>query len=174
VRELDGSLLRVARTFVGSQSVAEEVVQETWLAVVRGLPRFEGRSSFKTWIFRILTNRAKSRGVREKRSVPASSLAEDADLEAKLFDAQGGWQTVPKPMALPEQALLRGELGVHLKKALEELPEMQRAVVSLRDVEGLESSEVCELLDLSEANQRVLLHRGRMRLREILRKDVSA
>jgi RNA polymerase sigma-70 factor, ECF subfamily len=172
-----GSMKRMARTFVGSDAVAEEVVQDTWLAIVAGIDRFEGRSSLQTWMFSILTNKAKTRGARERRSTPLSCLggrepdepAIDADRFQSDHDAwPGHWATPPRPWQKPERRLLSLEARGHLKAALDALPERQRLVVTLRDVEGFGADEVCELLDLSPENQRVLLHRGRTRLRATL------
>lgn len=171
------ALVRLARVSVSSQAVAEEVAQETWLAVIQGIDRFEGRSSLKSWIFAILVNRARSRGVREQRIVPLSSLdnegddgpAVDADRFVRAGQRWGGhWSGPPVPWAQPAERLIAKEtLGV-VADAIERLPARQRAVVSLRDVEGWSSEEVCELLELSEGNQRVLLHRGRARVRAVL------
>jgi RNA polymerase sigma-70 factor (ECF subfamily) len=167
----DGSLRRVARSFVRTSTAVEEVVQETWLGVVNGLSRFEGRSSLKTWIFTILANRARTRAVRDARTVPFSALEED-DLPAvdpSAFGEDGHWRSAPARLeADPESGLLSAELRGRLLEALDELPDQQRAVVTLRDVVGLSSSEVCDALELTEANQRVLLHRGRARMRAAL------
>ncbi|MBI4263463.1 MAG: sigma-70 family RNA polymerase sigma factor [Acidobacteria bacterium] len=170
-----GPLIRLALAFVADRVVAEEVVQETWLAVLNGLRSFEGRSSLKTWIFRILTNKAKTRGWRERRTVPFSRLM-DADasdqpsVDPSRFKASGMWAAPPDRWGddTPENALLRREARAHIEEAIAALPLTQRAVVTLRDVEGLDSAAVCHILDLSEANQRVLLHRGRSRLRAAL------
>jgi RNA polymerase sigma-70 factor (ECF subfamily) len=149
-------------------------VQDTWLAVVRGLDAFEGRSSLRTWIFHILVNRARTRAVREARTIPFSSLAAEAALEGptidpSLFGADGAWATPPQRLATdPERRLLAGELRGQLLAAVGALPEGQRAVMALRDLAGLPSEEVCELLDLSPVNQRVLLHRARTRVRAAL------
>lgn len=172
-------MIRVARTFVSTDASAQEIVQEAWLAVVRGLDRFEGRSSLRTWVFRILTNIGKSRGVRESRSVPWSSLlASEArpTVHPERFrgpddEWPGHWSPVGRPSAwepTPEDATLAGEIRSQVASALEELPERQRVVVTLRDVHGLSADEVCNSLGLSATNQRVLLHRGRARLREAL------
>jgi len=171
------SLLRLAQDFVRSRAVAEEVVQETWLAVLSGIDRFEGRSSLKTWLFRILVNKAKTRGVREARTVPFSSFEVEGDEpvvpEERFRGADdqwpGHWATPPVPLdTVPETRLLAGEARERIARALETLPESQRVVVTLRDVAGWESEEVCEALGLSEGNQRVLLHRGRAKLRAAL------
>jgi RNA polymerase sigma-70 factor (ECF subfamily) len=171
------SMKRVARTFVGSDAVAEEVVQDTWLAIVAGIDRFEGRSALTTWMFSILTNKAKTRGARERRTVPLSCLAggepDEPAIDPDRFQSDddawpGHWATPPRPWQKPERRLLSLEARGHLKAALDGLPERQRLVVTLRDVEGFDADEVCELLDLSPENQRVLLHRGRSRLRTAL------
>ena len=173
------SLKRLALVFVSVEAVAEEVVQETWLAVLTGLGRFEGRSSLKTWLFKILTNRAKTRAAREKRTVLFSELrSEEGDgpvVSPERFlppdhpSFPGHWSSPPHPWAIAtEEAVLRRETMEVLRRGLENLPRSQRTVVMLRDVEGWPADEVCSALELSEANQRVLLHRGRSRLRSIL------
>ena len=172
-------MLRVARGHVSTDASCEEVVQETWMAVVRGLDGFEGRSSLRTWVFRILTNLAKTRGVREARSVPISSYAaDDAGPTVDPYRFRGDddanphhWTLVGKPapwLSSPEQSAVDAETRRLLGAALVALPERQRAVVTLRDVHGLSGEEVCDLLGVSAANQRVLLHRGRARLRAVL------
>ncbi len=168
-----GAMLRVARNYVSCASVAEEVVQETWLGVVNGIQRFRGGSSLKTWIFRILINRAMSRGKREKRIVPFSSLLPAGDAESEGFTpdrflADGHWATPPRPFEAPADRLALLEFRARLREALVHLPERQQIVVTLRDVEGVSSEEVCGLLHISAENQRVLLHRGRTRLRQAL------
>jgi len=162
------SLLRLAQLYVSSRSVAEEVVQETWLAVVTGIERFEGRSSLKTWLFRILTNKAKTKGVRERRTLPFSSFAGDGDeqdtaVPADRFARDGHWTSPPR--GVPEERLLAGEGRAVIEAAIGALPENQRAVITLRDVEGLSAEEACNVLGLSETNQRVLLHRARAKVR---------
>lgn len=144
------ALRRTALAFVSNPASADEVVQDTWLAVVTGLPAFQGRSSIKTWIFQILINRARSRGAREARTVPVPEL-DDVD-DAAEHDT-------------PKHRVLRKELAATLEAALRDLPDRQRAVVVLRDALGWSGDEVCDLLALSEINQRVLLHRARLRLR---------
>ena len=172
-------LLRLAITFVQSRAVAEEVVQETWMAVVTGIGRFEGRSSVKTWLFKILTNKAKTRALRERRTISFSDFdPNDADepavdpsrfLPASHPQWPGHWATAPQPWSLgPEGTALDRETLAVLRSALEALPRAQRVVVALRDVHGLPATDVCAALDLTEANQRVLLHRGRSRLRAVL------
>ena len=180
VDELSGPMRRLARTFVPTAAVAEDVVQETWLAVLEGLDRFEGRSSLKTWIFRILTNRAITRGQRERRSIPFSSLvdAETGHAEPAVDPSRfrppgsqwtGGWLDPPRSWdPIPEDRLLSNEtLGV-ISSAIDELPPGQRSVITLRDVEGFGSRDACNVLGISETNQRVLLHRARSRVRRAL------
>jgi RNA polymerase sigma-70 factor (ECF subfamily) len=162
------SLLRLASLYVPSRAIAEEVVQETWLAVVTGLERFEGRSSLKTWLFRILTNKAKTRGQREARIRPFSSFAADGDtaVDVDRFARDGHW--VAPPRGVPEERLLAGETRGVVEQAIAALPENQRAVITLRDVEGLSAEEACNVLGVSETNQRVLLHRARAKVRAAL------
>ena len=177
VREYTPSLVRVARIYVSTQAAAEEVAQETWLGVLNGLPRFEGRSSLRTWIFRILTNIAKTRAKRDGRTLPFSALSEPGRVPEAAVDADrfldpehprwpGHWAL--KPEAWPEDALVAGETREKLAEAIEALPAAQRAVISLRDIEGWSSEEVRNALDLSETNQRVLLHRARSKVRAAL------
>ena len=166
------TLLRVAQSFVSSRAVAEEVVQETWLAVIRGIDRFEARSSLKTWLFRILSNRAKTRGAREARTIAMSSLAGDEEaIDADRFfpadHPDSGWWS-SYPTSWPEERLLAGEVRDVIEEAVEELPDGQRAVIALRDIEGWSSEETCEALGISAGNQRVLLHRARSRVRSAL------
>jgi RNA polymerase sigma-70 factor (ECF subfamily) len=171
VRGWSPAMLRVARHYVHNHASAEEIVQETWLAVVRSLDGFEGRSSLRTWVFRILMNVARRRGRTEARTrVELDGPSVDPD---RFRDSDDPWpghwrdEAVPRDWG-PEPALLADELRGVLASALAELPERQRAVVELRDVHGLDSEEVCALLNLTSTNQRVLLHRGRTRLRAIL------
>ena len=177
VRDWHSSLLRVAQIFVPSRAVAEDVVSETWLRVLVALDRFEGRSSLKTWVFRILVNTAKTRAQREGRTIPFSALQDasrvpEAAVEPERFlpdddpHHPGGWASPPRD--LPEEALLAAETRELIAGAIERLPANQRAVISLRDVEGWSSDEVRNALDLSEVNQRVLLHRARARVRRAL------
>jgi RNA polymerase sigma-70 factor (ECF subfamily) len=177
VTAYSASLLRLAQDFVRTPSVAEEVVQETWLAVLNGIDRFEGRSSLKTWLYRILLNKAKTRGVREARTVPFSALEvlgdERAVPEERFRGADNQWpgHWASPPCALdtvPEHRLLAREARKQIAEELERLPESQRVVVSLRDVAGWGANEVCDALGVSEGNQRVLLHRGRAKLRAAL------
>ena len=169
------SMLRLARTFVPSHAVAEEVVQDTWLGVLRGIDRFEGRSSLRTWLLAILVNRARTAGTREARSVPASGPdGSVAAVDAGRFDAGGAWSDPPQPWTEEVEdrigaVALRGQILT----ALALMPARQRAVVMLRDVDGLRSDEVCDVLGVTAANERVLLHRGRSRLRQALEETIS-
>jgi RNA polymerase sigma-70 factor (ECF subfamily) len=177
VRRYGGLMQRVALSYVRTPAVAEEVVQETWCAVLKGLDRFEGRATPKTWLFRILTNRAKTRGQREARTVPFSSLAGGDDGDGPAVDPDrflsadhphwpGHWAAGPAQWsAVPHERLLAREVRSHIREAIDTLPERQQAVIVLRDVEGWPPEEVCDVLDLSEGNQRVLLHRARSKVR---------
>jgi RNA polymerase sigma-70 factor (ECF subfamily) len=178
VERLQPAMLRVARMYVSTRAVAEDVVQETWLGVLRGLDTFEGRSSLRTWIFRILTNVAKTRGQREGRSVPFASLAGD-DLDAPAVDpdrfdtptasSRGHWSSLPEDWTgIPEERLLGRETLAVIGNAIAALPPMQAEVIRLRDALGWTSEEVRNALDLSETNQRVLLHRARAKVRSAL------
>lgn len=169
----DPSLHRVALSFVSSRSVADEVVQETWLAVVRGIDGFEGRSSLKTWICRILMNLARTRGVREQRvvSFTAAFGADDETFAPDRFRTtdpyRRHWAVLPEPWdEQPSDRLLAGETLAVVRDAIDRLPANQRTVICLRDIDGWSSAEVCALLEVSEANQRVLLHRARARVRQ--------
>lgn len=180
VDRYSASMRRVALSYVRTGAVADEVVQETWLGVLRGIDRFEGRSSFKTWLFRILANVAKTRAQREARSVPFSSLERELAegepaVEPERFrpsDATlypGGWADPPGPWGRLEAAELRDVVAA----AIEKLPAGQRVVISLRDVEGWSSGEVCNVLEISETNQRVLLHRARSTVRATVERYLS-
>jgi RNA polymerase sigma-70 factor (ECF subfamily) len=164
-------MIRLALAYVPSRAVAEEVVQDTWLGVVRGIDRFEGRSSLKTWLFRILVNRARSAGPREKRHAP---LGPGETVDPDRFTADGHWSSPPAPWTDDVDARLdaAGIVG-RVRDAIDALPGNQREVVLLRDVEGLPSGEVCSILDISEGNQRVLLHRGRSRVRQMLELELG-
>jgi RNA polymerase sigma-70 factor, ECF subfamily len=177
----DASLRRTALMYVPSRAVADEVVQETWLGVVKGIDRFEGRSSLKTWIFRILMNVARTRGVRENRSMPfASATRAMADGDEPAFDADRfrplsdpewprHWTSFPRAWEHePVDRLEAGETLAIVRKAVAALPDAQREVITLRDVQGWTSGEVCNVLDITETNQRVLLHRARSRVRAAL------
>jgi RNA polymerase sigma-70 factor (ECF subfamily) len=167
-------MLRVALMHVRSRAVADEVVQEAWLGVIRGLDRFEGRSSLKTWILRIVANLARTRGVREQRSVPLSALEDEPSVDPGRFRPPddrypGGWAVPPHAWArLPEESLVAEETLRLVREAIDRLPARQQEVITLRDVEGWDSDEVCAALDLTEGNQRVLLHRARSKVREEL------
>jgi RNA polymerase sigma-70 factor, ECF subfamily len=175
VERYHGALLRLAQLYVPNRAVAEEVVQETWIGVLKGLSKFEGRSSLKTWIFHILLNRARTRGQREDRSLPFSAAFEaDAEtgepaVEPEWFKADGWWGPHPHDWeTIPEQRLLSQETRAVIHGAIEQLPPNQREVITLRDVEGWSSEEVCNALSISETNQRVLLHRARSKVRRAL------
>lgn len=166
------SLLRVARAFVSTQAVAEEVVQETWLGVLQGIDRFEARSSFKTWLFRILVNRARTRGQREGRTTPLSD--EPAVDPTRFHDPDHDrwprcWRAPPGSWGeSPEERLLARETREVIERVIATLPPAQREVITLRDIEGLSAAEVCNVLAVSDTNQRVLLHRARSRVRAAL------
>ena len=159
-------LVRLAMAYVKNASVAEEVAQDTWTAVIDALPSFEGRSALKTWIARIAINRAKTRAQRDGRQVPLDD--EEPPSQDDRFNSFGAFRRTPVAFDNPEALLLNREVRVAIDKCLEGLPEQQRAIVTLRDIEGWSSEEVCNVLELSESNQRVLLHRGRGRLRAAL------
>jgi RNA polymerase sigma-70 factor, ECF subfamily len=177
-----GTMLAVARTYVNSRAVAEEVVQEAWLGVLKGLDGFEGRSSLATWIMRIVANIAKSRGVREARSVPYASLApegEEAAVDPERFrgprDAfPGHWRAYPVNWtSVPEEVLHERDTLRAAMDAIAALPPAQRAVITMRDVQGCGSEEVCAILEVSDGNQRVLLHRARSRVRAALERHLD-
>jgi RNA polymerase sigma-70 factor (ECF subfamily) len=177
VRRHQSAMVRVAQIYVSRRDIAEEVVQEAWLGVLRGLDRFEGRSSFKTWLFKIVTNLAKTRAVREGRTIPFSALRSPESVPEPAVEPErfrhpddprwpGHWAS--KPTDWPEEQLLGGETLERIQDAIEALPDSQRAVITLRDVEGWSAQEVCNALELSETNQRVLLHRARSKVRGAL------
>jgi RNA polymerase sigma-70 factor (ECF subfamily) len=167
------TMLRLAGAFVPSAAVAEEVVQDTWVAVLRGIDGFAGRSSFKAWLLGILVNRAKSTGMREARSLAIGDAGPAVD--GTRFDAAGAWMAPPRHwVEESEDRLLAAGLRERLELALKRLPARQRAIVILRDVDGLSSDEVCGVLEVSAGNQRVLLHRARSRLREAVEEFVEA
>lgn len=160
------SLVRLARYYVKTDSSAEDVAQDTWIAVIKGLEKFEGRSSFKTWLFRIAANRARKTGTREYRVVNVDPVD---PVSSARFNESGMWREAPVPFTeLINDKLANAEVLEACRNAIRELPEPQQSVVTLRDVEGLSTREVSELLELSEANTRVLLHRGRAKIRESL------
>jgi len=181
--ELQPAMLRVAAMYVSSRSVTEDVVQDAWIGVLRGLERFEGRSSLRTWIFRILTNTAKTGGIREGRSVPFSSLAGDHldapsvdpdRFDTAVDDPRGHWSTVPDDWrGVPEERLLGNETLALIGRTIDGLPPMQAEVIRLRDALGWTSEEVRNALDLSETNQRVLLHRARTKVRAALERYLA-
>ena len=179
VQAYHGTLVRLALLYVANRATAEDVVQETWIGVLNGLGRFEARSSLKTWICRILTNRARTRAQREGRSIPFSSFwGPDDERDEPAVDPSrfrtsepyvDHWTTRPNSWdGLPEERLLSEETQARLRAAIETLPTNQRAVITLRDVEGWASADVCASLEISEANQRVLLHRARSKVRQAL------
>jgi RNA polymerase sigma-70 factor, ECF subfamily len=169
------TMLRIAHCYVSSTAVAEEVVQDAWLGVLRGLDGFAGRSSFRTWLLAILVNRARTTGVREQRTLAVGDTEVAVAVAGSRFDASGGWSSPPRHWVEDsDERLLAQGLSGRLQAALAQLPERQREVVMLRDVDGLGSDEVCEALDISQANQRVLLHRGRSRLRQAIEEELAA
>lgn len=181
IEKYHASLVRLARLYVPDEAIAEEVAQDTWVGVLHGLDRFEGRSSLKTWIFRILTNTAKTRGKRESRSIPFSALwtpdsePDEPAVPPERFHpaadaaAPGHWALKPSAWtSLPEERVLSKETLRVVRRAIAALPETQREVITLRDVEGWSAEEVCNALDISETNQRVLLHRARAKVRRAL------
>ncbi len=180
VDQYHGQLVRLAMVYVSSRAVAEEVVQETWIGVLQGIDRFQGRSAFRTWLFRILTNQARRRGERESRSVPFSALAppqseeNDPAVEPERFLPDGHryaghWTAFPRDwQQTPEERLLSNETRECVHQAIEALPVNQRLVITMRDIEGWPAEEVCNVLTISETNQRVLLHRARSKVRRAL------
>lgn len=167
-----GSMLRLARSFVSTAASAEEVVQDTWLAVFQGIARFEGRSSLQTWVYRILVNIARKRGTREQRTVPWASLITDAEptVDPSRFRGPddhypGGWHAFPERWPTTEREVLAHEVRATVAAAIERLPARQQVVLTLRDIDGRSAEDVCGLLDISVANQRVLLHRARATVR---------
>jgi len=164
-------MTRVARTYVSTDASADEVVQDAWVGVLRGIDTFEGRSSLRTWTFRILTNIAKTRGVREHRSVPESSLGpsvEPSRFRGPDDEFSGGWKVFPVSWPSPEESAVDAEAMATIRAQITTLPERQRVIITLRDVHGFTAEEVCELLDLTPPNQRVLLHRARAAVRRAL------
>jgi RNA polymerase sigma-70 factor (ECF subfamily) len=165
VERYQPSLLRFAATFVPNRAVAEEVVQDAWIGVIRGIERFEGRSTLQTWLYRIVANRARTTGARERRSIPAA-MGDEPAVAISRFGRAGHWADPPAPWPDDvEDRLVAAGLAERLRAWIDELPDGQRQVVMMRDVEGLSSGEVCEILGVTEGNQRVLLHRGRARIR---------
>jgi RNA polymerase sigma-70 factor, ECF subfamily len=175
-------MLRTARAFVGSEQAAEDVVQETWVAVIRSLDGFEGRSSLRTWVYRILINTARAHGAKDSRTVTSARLSGDEDAGPTVDPARfqgpdepfpGHWRQFPDPWPSPETEVMRQEVWATLNAALADLPHRQRVVITLRDVDGYTSEEVCAMLDVSAANQRVLLHRARAAVRQRLEEYFS-
>jgi RNA polymerase sigma-70 factor (ECF subfamily) len=170
-------MLRAARGYVGGFESAEDAVQDTWLAVIRGIDRFEGRSSLRTWVYRILLNIAKTRGVRESRVVPVADTGPTVDparFRGPGDPYPGHWREPPPAWPSPEGEVEAKEMWVCVEDALAELPRRQRIVIALRDIDGYSSDEVCTLLEISAANQRVLLHRARAAVRQRLEVYFSA
>ncbi len=167
-------LVRTARSYVSSHAIAEEVAQDTWVAVIKGIDRFEGRSSFKTWLYRILVNRARTRGEREGRTRPTDAASDEPSVATSRFHDRdhphyGAWRARPADWALvPDDVVESTATRQIIDVAIDALPPLQRDVITLRDLDGLSSAEVCDSLGLTEANQRVLLHRARSRVRAIL------
>jgi RNA polymerase sigma-70 factor (ECF subfamily) len=186
VSQYQNTLLRVALTYVSNRAVAEEVVQETWLGMLRGLESFEGRCTLKTWMFQILVNRAITRSQREARSVPFSALGgansggNDPVVDPSRFagpDAEypDHWTSAPREWdQTPEQLLLSGECRAHIERAVEDLPPLQSRVITLRDIQGWNNEEICNALGISESNCRVLLHRARTRVRQVMEDYLGA
>jgi RNA polymerase sigma-70 factor, ECF subfamily len=169
------ALVRLAQQYVPSRAVAEEVAQETWLAVIEGIDRFEQRSSLKTWLFRILINIARSHGVKENRSIPfatTTALEEEPAVDPRRFRrglrARGAWKRPPHPWSEPEQRAVDAETLETIRSAIDRLPPDQREVITMRDLLGWSAAEVCDALEVTDANQRVLLHRGRSKVRASL------
>jgi RNA polymerase sigma-70 factor (ECF subfamily) len=174
VQRHGGAMVRFARFFTRSSALAEDLVQETWVAALEGLESFEGRSSLRTWLFRILVNKARTRLARERKSVPFSSLAppdeEKPAVDADRFGPAGAWDDPPVPWSEedPERLAQGVETRAAIEAAIAELPDAQRAVITLRDIDGLETDEICNLLAITVTNQRVLLHRARAKVRQAL------
>ncbi len=166
VRRYQPVLLQIARYYVNSAQTAEDVTQDTWIAVLKGAERFEGRASFKTWLFRIVANRARSTGTREKRQIPTDPTDPVA---GDRFNSEGMWKEPPVSFAdILADTEVNTAVAIAVRKVIADLPDVQRSVVTLRDVEGLSTSEVAALLEMSEANVRVVLHRTRARIREVV------
>lgn len=186
--ELDRPLRRLARTYARTDALADEIVGETWLAVIKGLDRFEGRSSLRTWIYRILANIARTKATREARTIPFSSAlpsdiggsGEDLGIDPDRFFGQdhdrwpGHWRMGPAPWGIPDERLLAKELRGEILAAIDDLGDAQREVLTLRDIAGWDSKDVCNALGLSEINQRVLLHRARSKVRAAVEDRLGA
>jgi RNA polymerase sigma-70 factor (ECF subfamily) len=174
------SLIRLAQQYVPSRAVAEEVVQETWLAVIQGINRFEQRSTLKTWLFHILVNIARARGVKERRSIPFATTAvldDDPAVDPHRFRrfgrGRGQWKRPPHPWSEPEQRTVDAETVGTIREAVSHLPSAQREVITMRDLLGWSAAEVCDALEVSDANQRVLLHRARSKVRAALERQAD-
>jgi RNA polymerase sigma-70 factor (ECF subfamily) len=166
VRRYQTVIVQIARYYVNSTATAEDVAQDTWIAVLKGAERFEGRASFKTWLYRIVANRARSTGTREKRQIPVDHTD---PVSGDRFNSEGMWKEPPVPFAdFLADAEANSALAAAIHAAIDDLPDVQRSVVTLRDVEGLSTSDVASLLDLTEANVRVVLHRARAHIREVV------
>jgi RNA polymerase sigma-70 factor, ECF subfamily len=182
VRELSPSLVRLARGYVGSHAVAEEIVQDVWVSVFRGITGYEGRASLRTWVHRICARAALRRATSERRSIPFADAFDDGPtVDASRFasvdarDNPRGWSSAPRPWrAQPEDHVLRAEQRAAVSVAVESLPDRQRLVLVMRDVDGFSADEVCEALNLTEGHQRVLLHRARAHVRTRLEEEVGA
>lgn len=182
IRENNTALVRTAMTYVRTRDLADDVVQETWLGVLRGLDRFEGRSSLRTWIFTILTNIAKTRALREGRTLPFSAVPDasgEPSVDPDRFRPADApylphhWASPPRAWDLPEERAIASETRARVAAAIDALPAGQRTVITLRDVDGWTSSEVCNVLEITETNQRVLLHRARSKVRRELEKYLA-
>jgi RNA polymerase sigma-70 factor, ECF subfamily len=181
---LNATLLRVARGYAPSDAVAEEIVQETWIGVIKGIDRFEGRSSLRTWTFGILVNVARTKAVREARSIPFASAAppgeEPEPIDPERFFSSdhpqyaGHWRLGPAAWGIPEERLLAGETRSTLLAAIDDLPPNQREVIVLRDIGGWPAGEVCNALGITETNGRVLLHRARAKVRAAIDGTIGA
>ncbi len=171
VRRYHVLLVRLAATFVARRDLAEDAVQDTWLAVLSGIDGFAGRAEFRTWLFTVCANKSRSLAVRERRTVPVDDVGADIDLR---FARDGSWETPPRPWAgSMDDDVDDSALVAAVRMAIDALPESLRRVVTLRDVENMSAGEVCTVLSISDANQRVLLHRGRARVRAALERRVT-
>lgn len=175
VRQLHRSMVGVAMRFVGNRATADEVVQDTWVAVIEGLDGFEERSSLKNWIFAILTNKARTRAVRDRRMVTTADLTREIDDETPVvdpsrFDTSGAWRDFPNSWddVTPERIVAGRQMWTHVQEAIDRLPPIQRSVLVLREIEQMDAHAVSTLLEISDGNQRVLLHRARARVREMI------
>jgi RNA polymerase sigma-70 factor (ECF subfamily) len=165
-------LIRVAAAFVSTPEAAEDAAQETWVALIKGIERFEGRSSLRSWLFQVCVNRARSIGTREHRTVPVEQIGPAVD--AAAFTSAGAWTSPPAPWPIDISELRRdAATAERIRESIRRLPELQRTVVTLRDVDGLTAVEICRILSITASNQRVLLHRGREHIRRDLAKAVT-